>query len=124
MPGLVHQRKSLGCRGWLFHYLGCRPPGFLDLFFRGFGKSMRRYFECLGYFAVAKDHKIVFRFFDQPAFMKHLRGDLIARCEVSLDLCQADLDPLFLKDVRETALGQSALKGHLPTFKSGTAAVT
>ena len=63
-------------------------------------------------------------FFDQSAFVQDLGRDLVAGVEIGFDLRKADLDPLFLKDVRESAFRQTTLERHLSALKPGTAAVT
>src|SRR5215470_17446748 len=62
-------------------------------------------------------------FFDQTTFMKDLGGHFVTSVEILLDLGEADLDPLFLENVGESTLWQTALERHLSALKTRTAAV-
>ena len=63
-------------------------------------------------------------FFDQATLVQDLRRDDVTGIKVLFYMCQADLDPLLLKDIGKSTLWQPTLQGHLSALKSGAAAVS
>lgn len=104
--------------------LSYRAAGFFDLVLRGLREAMRRDLQPFREIAVAEDHEIVLRLFYQAAVVKDLRSDLVTSVKILFDLREADLDPLFLKDISEPTLRQTTLQRHLSALEPGTAAVT
>jgi hypothetical protein len=56
--------------------------------------------------------------------MKKFWRDLVACIETRVYLGQADLDPMLLKDIGESALWQATLKRHLTALEPRTARVS
>src|SRR5262245_29123474 len=91
--------------------------GALDLFPRAFGEPVRGYLQRLGHLAVAEHDHVVFRLFDQSALVQQFGSDLGAGIKAVLQRRKADLEPLLLKDVGKTTLGQAAMQWHLSAFE-------
>ena len=62
---------------------------------------MGRNLQRLSHIPVTQYNKVVLRLFDQAAVVQYLGRDLVASVKAILDLCQADLDPLFPETIGE-----------------------
>src|SRR5262245_39011648 len=79
---------------------------------------MGRNLQGLRDLAVTEHDDIMLCLLDNAPAVKHVRCDFIIRREVLLKRFEADFDPLLLKDVREAALRQAAVKWHLTAFET------
>ena len=78
---------------------------------------MGRNAQGLGNVTGAEHDNVPARFLNEPALVQKFRRDLFIRLEMLIQRFQANLNPFFLEDVGEAALGQPAMQRHLPTFK-------
>jgi len=122
----IETRSTIGLSGRFSCFLDLigAAAGFLDLVLCCLGETMGGDLQRFRDVAVSKNYKIVLCLFDQSSFVKQFRGDFITGIETSLDLCQADLDPLLLEDIGESALWQAALQRHLAAFETGAARIS
>ena len=115
---------------WLSSRFSCfldligAAAGFLDLVLCCLGETMGGDLQRFRDVAVSKNDKVMLCFLDQSSLVKQFRCDLITGIKTGLDLSQADLDPLLLEDIGESALWQAALQRHLAAFETGAARIS
>src|SRR5438105_3749579 len=92
--------------------------GLFNLLARAPGKAVRRHLQRLGDLAIAEHDNIVFGFLDNATMMHDFGRYLVVCRKLLFQRSQADFDPLLFENIREAALGQPAMQGHLAAFET------